>query len=238
MTAPSGETGRSYRPAPAGFNHPLDAVFAIIAETILAGMSVGLVVFLNRLFTLARLETIFFFWFALMLFTLLGLKLIRITLPIKPGIYSYQTREPLVFAWVLSSFLYNTNLGLFYNYPNLLPSPLRTLFYKCLGAKIADGALIFGKISDPSLVCIGENCIVGAHTWLLPHVLTRKGGENVLILGRIHLENSSLIGASTLILPDTIVGKGAIVRVMSYLPMRTRVPEGEFWGGNPAGKIK
>ena len=223
---------------PPPFSHKLDIFFALGAEAVLVTFSVGLVIEAGRLLSLTRVESALTFWVFMMLSTLGMLKVIRTFFPIKPGVYSYEKREPLVFAWVLCSFLYNTNLGLFYNYPNLLPAPLRTIFYKSLGAKISPGALIFGKLSDPSLISIGRNCIVGANTWALPHVLTRKGGENVVILGEIVLEDHSLVGAATLLLPDVVIGKGATVRVMSYLPMRTRVPEGEFWGGNPATKIK
>ena len=96
---------------------------------------------------------------------------------------------------------------------------------------------IGGLLLDPSLIAIEENVIVGAGSTLSAHLITMVASEDTLILGRILIKESALIGGNVQIMPGVTVGEHAMINNMAYVPLNTTIPPYEVWGGNPAKKL-
>jgi acetyltransferase-like isoleucine patch superfamily enzyme len=183
------------------------------------------------------------FYFALVGVTLLVLAALRRLFPLRPGIYSYRLHPKDCYIWNLHGYLCITNLAFLYLNPVFPPAPSllfpvsRKQVYAALGARMGRGlTTISGHLSDPWLVSIATNAIVGEGALLLPHLIGR-GKEDLLLLGRIEIGEDSIIGARSVILPGVRIGRGATVQPMSVVKMSTSIGEGEIWGGNPARKL-
>jgi len=94
--------------------------------------------------------------------------------------------------------------------------------------------LVAGNITDPSLVTIGSGVTIGPDCWLFGHVVTPSG---TLMLGEIVIGKGAQIGTGSMIMPGCVIGENSMINTMSRLPLFTRVPPNEIWGGNPAKKI-
>ena len=211
-----------------------DTLLAISAEIVIFGGTSACYLILHHFWVPDIFGTLFFLWIVSMMISIIVLKAIRTIVPIVPGTYRYDCRCRVSYAWTLCSFIYSINLGVIYNDPSIVPSPLKKLFYRMLGAKFGRGPIMLGgKLTDPYLITVEEGAIIGGETWLLPHALATFDTK-VLILGTVVVRRDAIVGASTLIMPDTEVGAGAMIRAMSYVPPRSRIPPGETWGGNPA----
>ena len=173
------------------------------------------------------------FWLLMMSAAMAFLQTLRAILPLRPGCYSYAPRAGTTYVWTLHSFVCATNLGILYNHPSLMPSAIKKIFYRLLGARLGKGhMMIGGRLTDPHLITVEQGAVVGGDCWILAHALARFE-TNVLILKPITIRHGAIIGAYTLIMPGVTVEANAMVRAMSYVPMNTVIPEGECWGGNP-----
>ena len=120
----------------------------------------------------------------------------------------------------------------------LIPIPFKHLFYKCLGAKFKKGGVVIGgELLDPHLITFEGKCIVGFGAILLGHA-GQTDKSDKLYLGEIHLEDNTLIGVKSVIMPGVYIGKNSTVLPMSFVKTNTQIPPNEIWGGNPAQKIK
>jgi hypothetical protein len=204
MDAPS----EQLHPAPragGSFFDRWDMILAGLAELLILSASAAACLLINSSIAMDLFAWLAAFWIISMGWAILALKIIRTAVPIQPGTYSYAKRSATTYAWTLSSFLYSVNLGLLYNNPSWMPSPMKKVFYQMLGAKIGKGPLMLGgKLTDPFLITIEEGVVIGGAVWLLPHAMASFDSK-VLILGRIVLKKDAIIGAATLIMPNVIV---------------------------------
>lgn len=215
-----------------------DAVLAVLMELSILGGTAGCYLGLRQVWVPDVFTTVLFLWLVSMAISILALKAIRTLVPIVPGTYRYDKRCRVTYAWTLCSFIYSINLGLIYSDPSILPSPAKKIFYRLLGARFGKGPIMLGgKLTDPYLITIEEGAIIGGETWLLPHALANFDTK-VLILGTVVVRRDAIVGASTLVMPNTEIGAGAMVRAMSFVQTKTRVPAGETWGGNPAAMLR
>ena len=163
---------------------------------------------------------------------------LRAVFRLKPGIYSFATSPWVVYGWNVISFLSMTNLFLFYN-GALLPPPLRKLFYQAMGANIGRGIVsVGGRICDPYLVTIEENCMIGDEALLLGHEVATGDDEDILILGQVRVRKGAIVGARSVVMPGVTIGENAMVKAMSMVPMNARVGANEVWAGVPARKVR
>ena len=84
----------------------------------------------------------------------------------------------------------------------------------------------------PKRITIGDDVIVGYRTTILCHGYVHDSYQ----LGDVTIGNGASIGANCTILPGVTIGSGAVVGAMSLV--NRDVPEGEFWGGVPAKRIR
>lgn len=167
-------------------------------------------------------------------FTLIALKILRVFLPMKNGVYQYSTHPVECFGWNLYGFLCITHLNLFYD-KILLPIPFRKGFYQLMGARIGGGIVpISGQLLDPHLITIGENAHIGEDAMITPHAVT---ADNKIYIGEISIGAGAMIGAKSTLMPGVQVGDGAMVNAMSLVTMNTLINAGEVWGGIPARKL-
>jgi acetyltransferase-like isoleucine patch superfamily enzyme len=119
----------------------------------------------------------------------------------------------------------------------LVAIPFRKFFYQLLGSRIGKGVVtIAGKLLDPPLISLGDNVIIGEESILMAHAHASTPSP-VLVLGGIEIKNGALIGVRSIIMPGVIVGENSMVNAMSLVPMNTKIPPNQIWGGNPAIKI-
>jgi len=213
-----------------------DLVVTPAVEIVVLGISFVSVVLLNRIFNSDFFASALLFYFALLGWTLLTLKVIRLVFPIKEGVYSYGDNDLTCYIWNLHAFLCITNLS-FHYINGILPPPLRKLFYAALGAKMGKGIIsIGGRLVDPHLISIEESAMIGDDALLTPHAYARTTSD-LLILGKIEIKRNAIVGAKSMILPGVTVGENSMINAMSLVPMNTKIPANQIWGGNPAVKI-
>ena len=194
------------------------------------------VVLVNRLLSISLFANAILYYVMLLFWTLITLKIIRVFFPIKDGVYSFSDNSLTCYVWNLHAFLCITNLTLHYNNA-LLPPPLRKLFYHCLGAKMGRGIIsIGGKLLDPNFITIAENTMIGEDALLTPHAVARMSSD-ILVIGRIEIKRGVIIGAKSVLMPGVTIGENSMVNAMSLVPMNTKIPPNQIWGGNPAVKI-
>jgi hypothetical protein len=68
---------------------------------------------------------------------------------------------------------------------------------------------------------------------ILSHAITTRE----LVLGRVEIGKSAVVGAKTIIMPGVHIGEGAMVNAMSVVAPNTTIGAYEVWGGNPAKKL-
>lgn len=114
------------------------------------------------------------------------------------------------------------------------PSPLAHVFYKMMGMKIGDGAVInTTAISDPSLIRIGEKVTLGGSVTIVAHY----GQGGYLVLAPVEIGDGATIGLKASVMGGAKIGKGAKILPHSVVMPKTVVPDGETWGGVPAQKL-
>lgn len=104
-----------------------------------------------------------------------------------------------------------------------------------MGAKI-DGLLVLGtgaRSSDPWLIELGANVLVGADAVILGHI---GDGERVF-LGRVVVGEATVIGMRSVIFPHVRIGPNVRIGAGSVVVRGTTIPDGETWAGVPARKL-
>ena len=196
------------------------------------------VIFVSKIWPIDFLGGAVLFYFFLVVETLVLLRIFRSFIQIKEGVYTYRKHPWICWLWNVHSFLCFTHLFFPY-YAGLIPPPLKKFFYRMLGAKMGAGIIsIGGRISDPYLVSVEESAMIGDDVLIIPHGFCVIGGEDVLVLGKVEVKKGAVIGARTVLMPGVTIGEKAMVNAMSLVPMNTKIPAGEIWGGVPAQKIR
>lgn len=114
------------------------------------------------------------------------------------------------------------------------PSPIAVLFYQLMGMKIGRGSVInTTAMSDPSLITIGEKVTIGGSVTIVAHY----GQAGFLVLAPVMIDDGATIGLRVSIMGGVHIGKNARVMPHSVVLPKTRIGDGETWGGVPAVKI-
>ena len=159
----------------------------------------------------------------------LSLRIVLAFWPLRPGRYSWE--EAHASYWKLFALTYMFGRGALLPFT---PDLFKPLVAKLFGAKIGKGAAMGGIINEPPLVSIGDYAILGQYSVITPHAIT-SGKIN---LGRITIGDRVTIGVGSVIMPGVEIGDGAMVMPNTFVPMNTKIPAGEIWGGNPITKIR
>jgi acetyltransferase-like isoleucine patch superfamily enzyme len=127
----------------------------------------------------------------------------------------------------------------------LLPySPLRIFFHKLCGVRIGQGAYVGNFVlmdgQYPEYIIIEDEASIAPFTMILAHSgaspfhqrfnLYHKGPQ------RVHIKRGAWIAAGAIILPNVVIGEGAIVAAGSVVT--SDIPDYAVVAGIPAKQIK
>jgi serine acetyltransferase len=175
-----------------------------------------------------RTVVLFFFYFWTYLFTVHRLWLWRF--PLKSGeVVPESSQETVTDVYMLLHiFFFNliTRSG-------LLPAPFFALYYRALGAHIGKMTVGTGIIYDASLVTIGERCILGEGSLLVPHMI--NGMRTTFF--PIEIGDRVTVGFKSSIMGGARIEDDAIIAGHSLVLKNAHVKKGEIWAGVPAKKI-
>jgi acetyltransferase-like isoleucine patch superfamily enzyme len=215
----------------------LPQIIVTIAEIIILTFSILIIYGVNTFYSFGSFINFILFFILQAIFAFVILKLMRLYFKFKPGIY-FLKRKPQIYDTYLSYFyLYYLHLGLLWsvNFPGFI---VRNIIYKYAGCKKSKSNILNGaKVFDPLFFEVGDNTVIGGESLILGHALSLVNGEPAFILGKVVIGKNSLIGVRTIIMPDVIIGDNSVIQGNSFVPMYTRIPSNEIWGGNPVSKI-
>ena len=114
---------------------------------------------------------------------------------------------------------------------------LRPIFYH-LGNHVELHTTYFG--TEPYLISIEDDVCVASNVHFITHDVSCFRMANYLGIdkteidkvGCIILKENCFIGAFSILMPNVVVGKNAVIAAGSLVTKS--VPDGEVWGGNPA----
>ena len=161
-------------------------------------------------------------------FTALLLAVVSSWLPLREG--DYPTDDPQFRRWKVQHVvaeLGKAALSL------LFPVFARASFYVVFGARVGRRVAIAGKIIDPRLTVLEDDCVLGEGCILTSHAIVK----NRFVLRAVRVGKGATIGVGSILMPGVSIGAGAIVLPGSVLKAGTEVPSGETWGGVPAVRI-
>lgn len=111
-------------------------------------------------------------------------------------------------------------------------------YIKC-GTKIGTGFWMGDKCqfdwSFPQLIKIGNNVTLSHNVDIICHDASLQKHLGVTKLGTVEIGDNVFVGAHTILLPGTVIGRNSIIAAGSVVS--SRIPSGEIWGGVPAIKI-
>lgn len=115
------------------------------------------------------------------------------------------------------------------------PTPFNVLFYQMMGMKVGRGVAINTTwISDPSLITLGHKVTLGGSVTLVGHY----GQGGFLVLMPVKIGNGVTIGLKATVMGGAEIGDNAKILPHSVVLPKTKIPEGETWGGVPAQKVE
>lgn len=116
-------------------------------------------------------------------------------------------------------------------YKNMAGTPLITIYYRLLGAKIGNNCHLGTKdIFIHDLINIGDNSSFGAESKLNGYIVE----DGWLKIGFINVGKNCYIGSRSVIGLNTEIGDNAVLEEMTMLPDNTLIPQGLYYAGSPA----
>jgi acetyltransferase-like isoleucine patch superfamily enzyme len=115
--------------------------------------------------------------------------------------------------------------------PFITLTPFGPWFLRAMGMRIGRHAFINTEfISDPRLIRIGDDVVVGGAVHLFAH----HGGGGHLSITSLDIGDRATIGLNATLMGDVTVGADAVILAHSVVLPGSRVGAGETWGGVPA----
>ena len=112
----------------------------------------------------------------------------------------------------------------------LLGTPVMNVFFRAMGARIGHNVWCeTWYLDDPDLVTIRDNVVVGRNADIQTHLFH----DRLLRLDNVTIGNNVSIGASTYVLPGTVIANDAEIGAGSLVPRDESVPGASSWWGNP-----
>ena len=121
--------------------------------------------------------------------------------------------------------------------PNARAEMMKKHFYH-IGENVGLHTSQFG--TEPYLISIGDNVTVAAHVKFITHDVSCFNMARYLDIDQklvdkvncIVLHDNCMIGAHSILLPGTSIGKNCVIAAGSVVT--GIIPDNEVWGGNPA----
>ena len=150
-----------------------------------------------------------------------------LNLKYKEGEYMKTLREKMVFKYTLYFALYYPTYKLLNIF--VLP-PIKSFYLSLIGCKIGKNVFLAGEewISDPCVLEIGENTMVGGRAMILGHI-----AEDKLIIKKTKIGRNCLIGGESFIMPGVVAEDNVVIGAKSFVPKGKRLEKGRVYVGIP-----
>ena len=146
------------------------------------------------------------------------------------GFFDMSLEDNTYFKFILFSSLY---LPLAKLIKLLTMEPLYFLYLRFLGVKIGKNTILVGRLNDPCLIEIGDNCVIGGHS-----IISAHAGEKQLILKKVKIGNNCIVGGWAHIMPGVIMQDSSKLGARSLALKNQVLLKGKMYGGIPAKEIK
>ena len=185
----------------------------------------------GRMLTLSLAISLAYFIYGVTLIVIVGILRIILRLNLKEGEYRLPSLGLLKW-YVVNSLFYIVSVT-FMDF--ILLTPLASLFYRFMGAKVGKNVQINSKFgADLSLLEIGDEAVIGGHSTVICHSFERGR----LILKKVKIGKKTVIGLNSVILPGCEIGDGAIVSAGAVLGKNTKVEPRDIYFGVPGQSVK
>lgn len=162
-------------------------------------------------------------------FTALVLALLSVWVPLRDGDYAMDHRQFALWkAQHVVGELGKIALSFFF------PVFARAAFYAFFGARVGRQVVVAGKILDPRLTILDDNCVLGEGCIVTSHTMA----QGRFILRTVRVGRGATVGVGCILMPGVRIGAGAVILPGSVLKAGSEVPPGEIWGGMPAVRIR
>ena len=184
-----------------------------------------------RLFFLGTTIAAGYFLFGLTLVLLVGLFRVVFRLRLREGMYPMFSWESI--KWAFLSSLY---LMIHYTFIDfILLTPFANLLFRLLGAKLGKNVQFNSKyVFDASLLEIGDNTVVGGGAIIDCHMVERGR----LKLKKVKIGKNVTLGSHCTIMPGCEIGDKAMIGASAVVLKDTIVPPRDVWFGIPAESMR
>jgi len=165
------------------------------------------------------------------LFSLLSLTIIKLIYFPKEGSFSRDVKDKNYLSWNLRNI--SKKWALFISASNPFPWLKNRFTLRFFGVKIGKKTLCDTCWISSEFVKIGDNVIIGMGSTLLSFGIE----QDKFILNKIQVEDNVVIGAKCVLLPGTVIKRGAKLSAHSYTNFKDVLVENSIYSGHPA-KIK
>lgn len=150
-----------------------------------------------------------------------------------PGTYNLDEVNRPVLVWGISYMLLRSCERLF----DLIFVPQeisRLVIFRLAGAPIGRNCLLAGDISDPLLIEIGDNCVIGGQSMVVSHAIE----GNKLTLQRTVLQDNVTVGAGSVISAGAVLENDVMLGSLSFVKKGQTLEAKGIYGGVPARRIQ
>ena len=165
------------------------------------------------------------------LFSSLSLIILKLIFPPKEGSFSRDIHDKNYLFWNLRNI--SKKWALFIIASNPFPWLKNRFTLRFFGVKIGKKALCDTCWISSEFVEIGDNVIIGMGSALISFGIEQEK----FFLKKIQVEDNVVIGAKCVLLPGTIIKKGAKLSAHSYTNFYDKLEENSIYTGHPA-KLK
>lgn len=214
---------------------PLDYVLAVAVLGPVSVASIGVAELISVFLTRELLGPYFVFAdFFVFLCTFgclcaVGARLILRWWPLGGGLLSMEDRRFTI--WKLYTVLYEFGCGALKPFTVMF---LRPAIQSLFGAQIGRGTALGGKLVDPHLIRIEDFAIIGEGAVITAHAIN----SGSILLEPIIVGRGATVGVGAVVYPGVVIGENAVIAANAVIRSGTRIPEGEFWGGVPAVRLR
>ena len=154
-----------------------------------------------------------------------------IRLRVAPGEHDISIRDREFFRYLLFFVLYRPALRIV----SVLPLvPLRVRLLRLAGLSMGKTSVLAGSelIHDPYMVEIGENTLIGGHSWILGHIAEEK-----LVVKSVRIGDNCLIGGRAIIMPGAVIEDNVTVGMQALVLEDQVLEAGKTYVGIPARPV-
>lgn len=152
-------------------------------------------------------------------------------LQVAAGEHEVSIRDREFFRYLLFFVLYRPALRIV----SVLPLvPLRVRLLRLAGLSMGKTSILAGSelIHDPYMVEIGENTLIGGHSWILGHIAEEK-----LVVKPVRIGDNCLIGGRAIIMPGAVIEDNVTVGMQALVLEDQVLEAGKTYVGIPARPV-